>query len=154
FQDCPTAVGITTYRLEARNLVGELVSQDRTVSVADNTTPDNPLANTEWAVIAINESPTLTDSLTTLVFDPNGNVSGSAGCNNYSGTYSLSGVNLRFSAVSTSNLFCSEPEGIMEQEQLFIRVLIDVVRFEQPEGASLLVMYDIDGRELVRAVAK
>lgn len=154
FQDCPTEVGIITYRLEARNIVGEMVSQDRTVSVAENPDPQNPLANTEWAIIALNESPTINDTLTTMDFDPNGNVSGSAGCNNYTGNYAVNGQSLRFTTVNVGRQVCPDPPGLMEQEQFFTRLLLDIVRFEIAPDSGLLLMYDVDGRELMRAVRR
>lgn len=151
FQDCPTGTGIVTYRLEASNVAGQIVSQERTVSIAEDPTINNPLANTLWDVVSLQETNTLEAAMPTLAFDENGNVSGTTGCNQFNGNYVLSGVNLRFSAVSSSNLFCSDPEGVMEQEALFIRTLNDVTRLElAPDGRSL-VMYDFDGDELLRA---
>ena len=52
-----------------------------------------------------------------------GGVSGSAGCNTYSGSYQVSGSAISFSAISTTLRACGEPAGIMEQEQAYLAAL-------------------------------
>ena len=58
------------------------------------------------------------------VFSADGSVSGSSGCNQYSGTYSVSANNfLTISPLSVTQQMCSDPEGIMDQEQTYLNVL-------------------------------
>ncbi|MFO7679362.1 MAG: META domain-containing protein [Chloroflexota bacterium] len=47
-------------------------------------------------------------------------ISGSAGCNNYSGTMTPVDDHFTVSGVITTMMFCAEPEGVMEQEQAYL----------------------------------
>ena len=48
-----------------------------------------------------------------------GKVSGSAGCNSYSASYSRSGNTLTVSGLTSTMMLCSMPAGIMQQEGEF-----------------------------------
>jgi heat shock protein HslJ len=50
-------------------------------------------------------------------------ISGSGGCNNYSGTYSVSGSNIWISDLSSGMMACDSPAGIMQQEADFLAAL-------------------------------
>jgi len=65
------------------------------------------------------------------VFAPDGHVSGSAGCNNYSGTFTASGSSLRFGPAAATRKMCAQPEGVMEQEQQFLKALETVATIRQ-----------------------
>ena len=58
--------------------------------------------------------------LPTLVFK-GGQVSGTAGCNRYSGSYSVSGGSITFGSLSLTRMACAEP--VNQQEQAFIQAL-------------------------------
>ena len=60
----------------------------------------------------------------TIVFNPDGTLSGSGGCNSYNGTYTVgSDNNLSISPLVVTGLMCADPEGIMDQEQSYLSVL-------------------------------
>lgn len=88
----------------------------------------NTLSNTSWNVTSYNNgnqavvSPILDTNLT-ILFDDDGTISGSAGCNTYSGTYSINGKSISISQLAITERMCIEPEGIMEQESSFITYL-------------------------------
>ncbi len=64
-------------------------------------------------------------------------VKGSAGCNTYFGRYELNGSRLSIPGpVAVTEMFCLEPEGLMDQEQEYLKVL------QQAES------YEINGDEL------
>ena len=66
-----------------------------------------------------------------------GQVSGSAGCNRYFGSYELSGNSLTMAGpFGITEMFCASPSGVMEQESQYITTL--------QEAAS----YEIDGDQL------
>ena len=68
--------------------------------------------------------PILPGTTINAVFSADGSVSGSSGCNTYSGTYSVSDNNfLTISPLSVTQMACGEPEGVMEQEQAYLNVL-------------------------------
>ena len=50
-------------------------------------------------------------------------VSGSSGCNTYSGSYERTTTDLTVGSLSISQMICSTPEGIMEQETQYLTML-------------------------------
>ena len=64
-----------------------------------------------------------------LIFEA-GKFSGSAGCNNYGGTYTTSpGGGLTLNEIEKNAMLCTEPIGIMEQEEHFFTALISTRRY-------------------------
>jgi heat shock protein HslJ len=59
----------------------------------------------------------------TAVFEDDGTLSGSAGCNDYSGTFSRDRGALKISSLSATEMACESPAGVMEQEQAFLEAL-------------------------------
>ncbi len=59
----------------------------------------------------------------TAVFASDGNLTGSAGCNNYFTGYKVMGDNLTISDIGSTRMFCGEPPGIMDQESKYLRIL-------------------------------
>jgi len=88
----------------------------------------NALAKTSWDVTGYNNgnqavvSPILNTN-PTIVFGDDGTISGSAGCNTYSGKYTLDGESISIGTLATTRRECIEPEGIMEQESSFLTYL-------------------------------
>jgi len=82
-----------------------------------------------WLLTAIETSgtqqPALTGTEITATFDAaKGQVTGSAGCNNYFGGYKRQGNALSFPpAMGATRKFCGEPEGMMRQEQDYLTAL-------------------------------
>ncbi len=75
-------------------------------------------------------------------------VSGSAGCNQYFADYQLIGDRLSFNGIGSTKMFCGEPEGVMEQEALFLQALEKAARFEIREQS--LKVFDAEGGELLQ----
>lgn len=50
-------------------------------------------------------------------------ISGSAGCNDYSGAFTRDGNQMTFGPLAVTAMECPEPEGIMEQEQRYLEAL-------------------------------
>ncbi len=77
-----------------------------------------------------------------------GQINGSAGCNNYFGSYELSGNSLTMSGpFGITEMFCAEPEGVMEQENQYLAALQSVTTYEIK--ADVLEMFDADGTRMV-----
>ena len=72
----------------------------------------------------------------TAIFDEAGTLSGSAGCNGYSASYTADGEKITVGPAASTRKFCAEPEGIMDQESQYLMAL---------ENAAV---YTIDGRSL------
>lgn len=73
---------------------------------------------------------------TTVVFDSEGRVSGSGGCNRYTGSYNLENGLLSFGPIAGTKMMC--PEAVMNQEDGFLRALGDAGRVEM-DGSILMI---------------
>jgi heat shock protein HslJ len=123
----------STYRMDAGQL--QLVDADGAV-VASFAPQSQELTGTSWRVIGYNNGKQAVVSVLagmqlTMAFAADGRVSGSAGCNNYTGTYTASGSSLRFGPAATTRKMCTQPAGIMEQEQQFLEALESVAAIRQ-----------------------
>lgn len=82
----------------------------------------NDLAGTVWEVVSLSGSDLLPGTTITLEFTDE-EVSGSAGCNHYGGSYQISGSNLTFSEIFQTEMACPEPPGVLEQEGNYLAAL-------------------------------
>ena len=64
----------------------------------------------------------LPKSVVTLNFQAD-QVSGMAGCNNYSGSYQTTGSKIEFGPMAATLKMCAQPLGIMEQETAYLGAL-------------------------------
>lgn len=99
--------------------------------------------NGKQAVASVRAGSTLT-----VEFGPDGRIGGSAGCNSYTGAYSVSGQNIRIGTIATTKKMCALPQGVMEQEAAFLRALEqasimrmdgDRIELRSHEGSLLVV---------------
>jgi hypothetical protein len=56
-------------------------------------------------------------------FSSDGQVSGNAGCNQYSAGYLAGGDSIEIGQIATTFMFCEEPPGVMEQEGEYLAAL-------------------------------
>ncbi len=117
------------------------------------TGPSDPLLGTSWQVTGYFDGtglvPVLDGTMLTAVFVDVG-VGGSAGCNQYSGRYSVNANNLAIGPLTVSQSVCVEPEGIMEQEAAFVNALESASSFELED--IQLVIKDASGETLITAI--
>jgi heat shock protein HslJ len=73
----------------------------------------------------------------TLTFTPDGQASGSAGCNSYTGSYEADGSQLKFGPLASTKRMC--PEGVMVLEQAFLDALGKTASYEISEGQLMLL---------------
>jgi heat shock protein HslJ/uncharacterized protein YraI len=83
----------------------------------------------------------------TARFGADGSLSGSAGCNSYNGTFTAFDQTLRIGTLSTSQALCSSPEGIMEQEGIFLQLMQQAAKMSISAGQ--LVVFDANGNQLL-----
>ena len=119
--------------------------------VACGGTGGDSLNSTTWELYSIGKYSPITGSTTTLRFE-DGQAGGSGGCNQFGGEYKASGNKLTLDKLYMTEMACLSPEGIMEQEQLFLRKLGDAQRFEIVDGQ--LQIYGSDGETLTFVPAK
>jgi heat shock protein HslJ len=100
------------------------------------------LAGTSWNVISYNNgqgavTSVLAGTELTASFGADGNLTGSAGCNDYNATYTTSGNDsIEIGPAASTRMACTEPEGVMEQETQYLTAL------------SAASSYNVDGDKL------
>ena len=99
---------------------------------ADSAAGD-PLDGTSGVLMAYRKTTPISGTTITATFE-DGQVRGSAGCNSYSGSYQVSGDTITVGAVAITEMACLEPEGVMEQELLFVEFLTDARTFRLADG--------------------
>ncbi|QYZ80332.1 META domain-containing protein [Methanofollis formosanus] len=99
-----------------------------------------PLVGTTWVLDAYHLDdivmPVIEGTEITAVFDEDGKVTGSAGCNRYFASYNLTGSSMEIGPAGSTKMFCAEPEGIMEQESTYLS-LLGAVKSYTIEGDQL-----------------
>ena len=95
--------------------------------------PALSLTGSSWLVQSYNNgrgavTTPLLETHMTAEFSDDATISGSSGCNTYSGTYSVDGTSLSVGPLATTRLACDEP--VMEQEQAYLEALQAATRFE------------------------
>jgi heat shock protein HslJ len=59
----------------------------------------------------------------TAEFADDGTLSGSSGCNTYSGSYTVEGDTVSIGPLASTRMACADPEGVMDQEQQYLVAL-------------------------------
>jgi heat shock protein HslJ len=106
---------------------------------------DDPLEDTSWVLITIYGTKPIDGTRITAEFKE-GAIRGSAGCNSYFGSFKTRGNAIEISEVGSTLMACLEPEGIMDQEQLFTSFLSDAQEYRLDDG--LLQIFRSDGEAL------
>ena len=91
-----------------------------------------PLIGTNWTLDSIYSgdavSSVISGTAITAVFDHEGRVSGSTGCNRYSGSYTVAETSLSISSLGSTKMACQGP-GIMQQESTYLASLSTAAGF-------------------------
>ena len=108
------------------------------------------LQGTVWSLQFLNVEtqwqPILPGTNITMQMDGD-ELSGSAGCNDYTASVSEKAGALTISEISATNKMCNTPEGVMEQETLYLSMLEQAALLRQfPVSLQLL---DVDGAPLL-----
>ena len=87
-----------------------------------------PFIGTEWVAIGINNGrggvvSAVEGARVTAIFDDEGRVAGSGGCNRFMATYEIDGGAIRVGPVAGTRMLCTEPEGVSEQEGSYFAAL-------------------------------
>lgn len=102
--------------------------------------PEGSLEDIKWVLQSYGGSDNRTSVLsgteiTAEFVSSEGTVKGSAGCNSYFGSYELKGNQLSIPGpVGSTEMYCVEPEGIMEQEQAYLTMLQLAESYEINDG--------------------
>jgi heat shock protein HslJ len=124
-----------------------------TAVTSDMPVPSADLNGTFWTLLSytVDGAPVnlVPDTAVTLQF-ADGQASGNAGCNNYSGSYTTDGTALTFGLLISTQMFCM-PEEVMNQEDAYLAALGNVQQHSMAEGQLLL--HDADGNILLTFAA-
>lgn len=107
-------------------------------------TPKVSVKNTSWILYQLNGNTLKSENDVTLNFSGSDNkVSGSAPCNNYTGTFNSSSGNLTFGPLASTKRMCPE----MESETVFLNALQNTSSFKI--SGSELNLFDSGGKLLM-----
>ena len=118
--------------------------------------PGSDLLDTTWILagyLADLEDDELTEPISdvevNLLFDEGDTFSGNAGCNTYNGRYVTDGTQIIFKGFTFTQLFCEQPEGIMDQEVLYLRLLesVEEYRFNEDEQLEMITYVTNENNE-------
>lgn len=103
--------------------------------------PQRLLTGTEWGIEYIGGRGIIDKSRVTLRFMEKNRLSGSGGCNSYTGQWELLGDGIKVGPLASTRKACAP--ALMDQESGFFRELEKVERFDiSPAGALLLITAD------------
>ncbi|WZU33356.1 hypothetical protein Rruber_02850 [Rhodococcus ruber] len=116
---------------------------DVSVSLLDRTVadPDRPVVGTQWVLTelvtatAVSTSRVLEEAAPTLTVAADGTVSGSTGCNRFTGNAAVGDTALTFGPLATTRAACPDPE-LADIESAVLAVLSGEVRYTV-EGAQM-----------------
>ena len=111
-----------------------------------------PLLGTAWRLTRYSTSGSavaapIADTGIDLIFEDDGTLSGSAGCNTYSAPYRVNETGLTVDRVIATKTSASEPAGIMEQEAAYLTLLRSAAGYRIVGDA--LVIIDGDGTAIL-----
>jgi len=98
------------------------------------------IEDTDWVLQSYGEIGNLKDVLinteiTAEFVSSEGTVEGSAGCNSYSGSYEVKDSQLSIPGpIAATEMYCTEPEGVMEQERQYLELLQAAKSYSVEDG--------------------
>lgn len=95
------------------------------------------LDGTSWVLVTYSKNSPIPGTEPTLHFE-DGQVSGSASCNSFGGSYITDGDILNFGDLFMTEMYCMDPEGIMDQESAYLQLLGDANSFEIQDGTLVI----------------
>lgn len=75
-----------------------------------------------WVLSEINGKPPIEGTLVTVEFS-DGAITGTGGCNSYFGEYRLASGSLSIESLGMTEMYCMDPEGVSEQETVYLTAL-------------------------------
>ncbi|HDQ07892.1 MAG TPA: META domain-containing protein [Methanoculleus sp.] len=116
---------------------------------------DQSLAGSSWTLTGYHDGkdafvPVIPGTRVTAEFGVDRQVTGSAGCNHYSGSYSADQGTIAFGPLAWTEMYCAEPEGVMGQETAYLAALQQARGYSV--GAGELTLTDISGMRLASYV--
>jgi heat shock protein HslJ len=104
------------------------------------------LDGTSWTLIRLQGKDLIPETKATLTFEGD-QIGGIASCNRYFGSVTLEKDSFLVGMVGSTEMWCMEPEGVMEQETAFLKALSSVARYSVENDE--LTLYDADEQALL-----
>ena len=137
-------LAITSYEMEGEKLVGYTGGDQRLLTFVPAQLA--PFDETTWNLKLMREGKDLVSiisgSTVTAQFQGD-QMSGSGGCNTYNATVNVSGDTLTISDAASTEMACSEPERVLEQETKYLAALQSVAKYTLA-GQTLILLDNND----------
>ncbi len=104
------------------------------------------LRDTSWDLGSLYGNGLLPGTTITIKFSSD-QVTGSAGCNQYAGSFLAGDTSLSIDDVFSTEMGCMEPEGILEQEQVYLAALAAAAKYQTL--ANSLIIFDQAGTQIL-----
>jgi putative lipoprotein len=108
--------------------------------------PSPVLVGPVWIVQEVSGGAVPDEPAITLQLGADNRASGNGGCNQYGGSYELTGASLSFGEVAATRMACDA--GPMEREQALLDALPKVTHFETRNDSELVLLAE-DGRRVI-----
>ena len=105
--------------------------------------PEPSLAGTSWTLQSLNGEDLIPGSEITAQFGEE-QILGNAGCNSYQANYEQNNNQLTVLDFVSTEIFCEEPEGVMDQEGEYMALMLRVDRFEIENDRLTLSTPDVE----------
>jgi len=106
---------------------------------------DDSLENEVWVAsetyTGSGASQPLPGTVLTAIFD-DGSLTGTSGCNSYFASYTLDGDAIGVGPIGSTRAFCSDPDGVMDQESDYLALLELANRYERDDDTLTLLQDD------------
>jgi heat shock protein HslJ len=97
-------------------------------SAASGTEAPANLDGTSWTLIRLLGKDLIPDTKATLTFEGD-QIGGTASCNHYFGGVTIEDDSITVGMVGSTEMWCGEPEGLMDQETDYLKALGTVARY-------------------------
>ncbi|WP_283426536.1 META domain-containing protein [Shimia sagamensis] len=111
---------------------------------------ENALSGSDWVVVQMNGNTVQEARVPELKFAPDGRVSGTSGCNRFTGNYTEKGSQLEFGPLATTRMAC--PGDLGQQETTFFQTLAKVTAYGVRDGQKVLL--DTSGAVVMQLLAE
>ncbi|MDT8357344.1 MAG: META domain-containing protein [Methanomicrobiaceae archaeon] len=112
---------------------------------------DTDVSGTAWELVSYRNETGMQNVIVgtsiTAIFGEDGSLSGSAGCNHYSGSYAALEHAFTVSEIAWTEMYCLTPEGAMRQETEYLAALQSAAQFDV--SSQELMMAGEDGTVLL-----
>lgn len=119
----------------------EIAGMDPPLIVADTVQileGPHPLVGSSWMLAVYNDQQPINGYQPTLSFEAN-RIAGNTGCNHFGGDFLIRDDTITFESVHSTEMACLDPEGLIEQEQVFLETLRGVVGFSLTDEELVLI---------------